>query len=206
MNIEPKRLIGSIITAVALMLCLGLGMIGVMVLGRGEDAIKEANRSNSESDQNSDCQFTGASEQLIVYQAPILAPSQRKAAVLGGETYPIIKQNNGFYLLQLADDDSGWANSQDGTTAGNCEDIPVDDTPLANFPTICTLAIPQEVALYSAPDLATSIGTVPAGTYLIELTTGGQYYVVLDATTSGWVAAADGQTAGACDALPVAPG
>jgi hypothetical protein len=188
--------------AVALMLCLGLGLVGVMVLGRDEDAIKAV----KEAEQDTDCQFTAASEQLIVYQAPIQAPSQRKAAVLGGETYPIIKQNDGYYLLQLAEGDSGWANSQDGTTEGDCEDIPIDDTPLADFPTVCAFTNPQEVALYSTPDLVNAMGTVSPGTYLIESTTGNQYYIGLDKNYSGWVAVADGQIAGDCASLPVAPG
>ncbi len=203
MGIQPRRLLGSVMAAVALMFCLGLGMIGVMMLGRGMDAIQEI---DAESNQQGECQFTGASEQLIVYQAPVPASSQQKAAVLGRETYPIISQNNGFYLLQFAGDDSGWANSQDGTTVGNCGDIPVDDTPLAEFPSVCTFTSAQEIALYSEPDLVNAVETVPAGTYLIESTTGDQHYIVVDETYSGWVAAAAGQIAGACDALPGAAG
>ena len=205
MNIQPRRLLASVITAVALMLCLGFGLIGVMVLGRGEDAIDEAS-SASESAQEGNCQFTAASEQLVVYQAPIQALSQRKAALLGGETYPVIQQNNDFFLLQLAEGDSGWANSLDGTTEGDCENIPTDETPLANFPRVCAFNNPQEVVLYSEPDLVNAVGTVPPGSYLIKSTTGSQYYIVLDRNTSGWVAGSDGQIAGACDALPVAPG
>ncbi len=188
--------------AVALMLCLGLGLVGVMVLGRGMDSIKAV----KVVEQNIDCQFTALSERLMVYQAPIQALSQQKVAVLGGETYPIIKQNNGYYLLQLADGDSGWVNSQDGTTEGDCKDIPIDATPLADFPTMCVFTNPQEVALYSKPDLVTVIGTAAPGSYLIESTTGNQYYIALDENYSGWVAVTDGQIAGACDSLPVAPG
>lgn len=188
--------------AAALMLCLGLGLAGVMVLGRGMDTIKAV----KEVEQNVDCQFTALSERLMVYQVPIQALSQQKVAVLGGETYPIIKQNKGYYLLQLADGDSGWVNSQDGTTEGDCGDIPIDTTPLAGFPTVCAFTNPQEVALYSKPDLVTVIGAASPGTYLIESTTGNQYYIVLDENYSGWVAVADGQTAGDCASLPVAPG
>ena len=188
--------------AVALMLCLGLGLVGVMVLGRGMDAIKEG----EEAKQVIACQFTAASEQLIVYQAPIQAPSQQKVAVLGGETYPIIKQNNGYYLLQLADGDSGWANGQEGTTVGDCEDIPIDETLLVDFPTVCTFTNLQEVTLYSQPDLVNAIGTASPGTYLIESTTGNQYYIALNENYSGWVAVANGQIAGDCASLPVALG
>jgi hypothetical protein len=66
MNDHLKGLMGSMIAAVGLMLCLGIGLVGVMVLGRGEEAIEEA---NSESEQETDCQFTAAGAQLIVYQA-----------------------------------------------------------------------------------------------------------------------------------------
>jgi hypothetical protein len=204
MNIQPRRLVGSVLAAVALMLCLGLGMFAVMMATRGGNAIK-AEKSGAEQ-QNVDCQFTAASERLIVYQAPIQALSQQKAAVLGGETYPIIKQNMGYYLLQLAEGDSGWANSQDGTTVGDCKNIPIDGTSLAGFPSLCLFTNSQEVTLYSKPDLINAIGTAPPGTYLIESTTGSQYYVALDENYSGWVAVADGQTAGDCGSLPVAPG
>jgi hypothetical protein len=202
MNIQPRRLVGSVMAAVALMLCLGLGLVGVMVLGRGMDPSKEVKVVG----QNVDCQFTALSERLIVYQAPIQAQSQQKVAVLGGETYPIIKQNNGYYLLQLAEGDSGWANSQDGTTEGDCGDIPIDNTPLADFPSMCVFTNLQEVALYSKPDLLNAIGTASPGSYLIESTTGNQYYIALDENYSGWVAVTDGQIAGDCDSLPVAPG
>jgi hypothetical protein len=203
MNDHLKGLMGSMMAAIGLMVCLGIGLIGVMVLGRGEEAIEEA---NSESEQDTDCQFTAAGAQLIVYQAPIKAQSQQKAAVIGGETYPIIKQNNGYYLLQLADDDSGWANGQDGTTDGDCEDVPIDETLLSEFPTVCVFNNPQEVNLYSEADLVNAIATVPPGMYLIESTTGNQYYIILDGNISGWVGAVGGQITGACEMLPVAPG
>jgi len=202
MNIQPGRLIVSFMATIALVLCLGLGLVGVMVLGRGEDAIEEG----KEAAQDTDCQFTTASELLIVYQAPSQDPSQQKAAVIGGETYPIVKQNSGYYLLQLADGDSGWAYSQDGTTEGNCDDIPSDDTLLVSFPNACTFTNLQEVALYSQPDLVNAIGTASPGTYLIESTTGNQYYIALDENYGGWVAVGNGQIAGDCASLPVAPG
>lgn len=202
MNIQPGRLAGSVLIAVALMLCLGLGLVGVMVLGRSMDTIKAV----KEAEQNIDCQFTALSERLVVYQAPIQAQSQQKVAVLGGEIYLIIIQNNGYYLLQLAEGDSGWANSQDGTTEGDCGNIPIDDTPLADFPSMCVFTNPQEVALYSKPDLVTVIGTAAPGSYLVESTTGNQYYIVLGNNNSGWVAVVDGQIAGACDSLPVVSG
>jgi hypothetical protein len=205
MDIQPRRLVESVMAAVALMLCLGLGLIGVLIAGRGADAIQEADSADSEA-QSANCQFAGVSEQLVVYQVPAPAPSQRKAVVLGGETYPIISQHNGFYLLQLADGDSGWVSSQDGTIGDNCGDIPVDDTPLADFPSVCALTNTQDITLYSEPDLINAVGTVPAGSYLVESTAGSQYYIVVDETYSGWVAASDGQIAGACDALPTAPG
>lgn len=202
MNIQPRRLVGSVLAAVVLILCLGLGVFTVMMAGRGGHAIK-AEKSGSEQ-QNVDCQFTAASGRLIVYQAPIQALSQQKAAMHGGGTYPIIKQNIGYYLLQLPNGDSGWANSQDGTTVGDCKNIPIDGTSLAGFPSLCLFTNPQEITLYNNPDLINAIGTAPPGTYLIKSTTGSQYYVALDENHSGWVAIADGQTAGDCDSLPVA--
>ena len=185
--------------AVALMLCLGLGLAGVLVLGRDEDAVKAV----KEVAQDTDCQFTAASERLIVTRLRS-RHSQQKFAVLGGENYPILKQNNGYYLLHLRQ--FGWANSQDGTSGGDCEDIPIDATPLADFPTMCVFTNPQEVVLYRKPDGVNAIGTVSPGSYVIESTTGNQYYIGLGENGGGWVAVADGQIAGDCDSLPVAPG
>lgn len=190
-------------TAAILVFCLGLGVVGMMLVGRGDEAIQDA---QSESEDGTDCGFTTDSEQLMVYQAPVRAQSQKKAVVLGGETYPIINQNNGYYLLQLAGQDSGWVSSEDGTTHGNCDNIPLDGTPLAGFPTVCAFTNSQDVALYSESDLFNAIGTVPPGTYLIESAGSGGYYIVLDEGYSGWVAAADGQIAGACQTLPGIPG
>ena len=199
MSPHPRSLVGSILTAIALMICLGSGVVVVLVVGRGDGAIQEA---NSAPDENGDCQFAAASAQLRIYQAPVEAPSQEKEVVLGGAAYPILKLNNGYYLLQLAGDDSGWANSADGTAQGSCKDIPRDDTPLADFPTVCAFTNAQEALLYSESDLINSIATVPPGTYLIESAGGSAYYIVADADHSGWVAAADGQIAGACQTLP----
>lgn len=202
-NIQPRHLARSIIIAVTLMFCLGMGVISIMLLGRGEGAIEEA---ESEPEENTACGFTVIPEQLMVYQAPIQAHSQEKAVVPGGETYPIIKQNTGYYLLQLTDDDSGWVNSQAGATQGDCNDIPLDETSLADFPTVCAFTNSQEVVLYSEPELVNSIGTVPSNTYLIESAAANGYYIVLNDQYSGWVAAADGEVVGACQTLPGTPG
>lgn len=196
MDIRFRSFAWSILSAVALMLCLGLAMLVMIVLFRGDDALEN---EEEETVQSTTCFFTGQAEQLILYHAPVSAPSQQKSSVLGHEAYPIIKQNRGYYLLQITDDITGWADSRVGAVEGNCEEMPIDETALSEFPTVCAFVSTDEVLLYSEAELINAIEVVPAGTQLVESVSSTGYYLVLGEDVSGWVAAADGQISGNCD-------
>jgi hypothetical protein len=94
----------SVVAAIALIFCLGLGILAMILVARGEDAIgnveSEAGASG-ESGEVTDCRFTGQFDPMLLYHAPVSAPSQHKTSVLGGEPYPIIRQNRGFYYATL---------------------------------------------------------------------------------------------------------
>jgi hypothetical protein len=205
MDIRLDGLVLSFVAAIALILCLGLAAIGVMLLGRGADAIEE--QANETSGDEATCHFTGLSAQLTLYHAPINALSQQKAAVPGSETYPVVGQNRGYYLLELPENDTGWARSEDGTIDENCENVPIDETPLSGFATVCAFINTAEVVLFGEAELINATGAVPPGEHLIESVSGDRYLVVLDESQGGWVAAIDGQVVGeACNSLAIAPG
>jgi hypothetical protein len=44
-------------------------------------------------------------------------------------------------------------------------------------------------------------GSVLPGSYLVDRINADRYYLILDAGVSGWVLAAGGQIAGACDSI-----
>lgn len=193
----------SVFAAIALMVGLGTTLFVTFVLFRGDDAIKE---DSDTAAQSTDCHFTAQAEQLVLYHAPISAPSQQKATLLGQELYPIIAQNRGYYLLQATEETTGWADSREGVVEGDCEEIPVDETALPEFPTVCTFTSTDEASLYSEAELLTPGETLRPGTHLVESASTESYYLVLDNGVGGWVAAADGQLGENCDSITVVQG
>jgi hypothetical protein len=197
-NIRLRNVFWSILAAIVLVICLGLGTTAMILLIRGEDAIEN---TESDSEEATACEFTSQIDPLYLYHAPVGAPSQQKTSVPGREGYPIIKQNRGYYLVQAGDDLTGWAYSRDGTVNGECDDIPVDETALIDFPTVCAFTNTGEVMMYSEADLTNPVGAVPPGTHLVEVINADRYYLIVSENISGWVIATDGQLSGACDAI-----
>ena len=195
MDIRPTTFLYSILTAIASVLGLAVVVMGALFLGRGESAMEGGNDNPAVTN----CLFAGTPAQLVLYHAPISAPSQEKVVVLGGEAFPIIAQNRGYYQLQLIDGSTGWVDSNLGALEGECDAIPVDETPLEEFP-ICTFATANEITLYNEAELVNAGGVAPPGTYVIESVSNDRYYIV-DEQTLGWVAGTDGQISGDCDTL-----
>ena len=208
-QIHINNFVWSVGAAIVLMLCLGLALVAMMLVGQGEDAIEnEDNAGQSvEAGEPTDCFFTANAERLIVYQAPIAAPSQQKTSVLGSERYAIIRENGDFYEVQVAED-TGWVHDDAGSRDGDCDNIPNDDTPITEFSTVCIFSNEAEVTLFTEVELVNTVGTAPPGNHLVEAinTDLNRYYVVMNDGFSGWVAPEGGTLAGVgCETLTASP-
>jgi hypothetical protein len=208
-QIHISNFVWSVAAAIVLMLCLGLALVAMMLVGQGEDAIEnEDNTGQSvEAGEPTDCFFTANTERLTIYLAPIAAPSQQKTTVLGSEQYAVIRENGDFYEVQVAED-TGWVIKDAGVDDGDCDDVPNDDTPITEFSTVCIFSNEADVTLFTEADLINAVGTAPSGNHLVEAvnTDLNRYYVVMNDGFSGWVAPEGGTIAGAgCEALTGTP-
>ncbi len=190
-DIRWRNVAWSILVAIAIVFCLGIMLAMMVVVFHGPD----------ENDgQSTGCIFTSSADQITLYDAPISAPSRQYTMLPGGEVaYPIVEQNRGYYLLQPADDLAGWVDSRTGVVDGDCDEIPVDETSLAEFPSVCAFITANDTVLYAESDLLTPLATLLPGAYLIEAIDGDRYYMVLDDGTGGWVLSLGGELSGNCD-------
>jgi hypothetical protein len=199
---EVMRFGYAVGAAFVIMVGLGAVLLIGMLLGRGKDAIEDG---ETESEAAAvDCQYSGVDEAITLYAAPFGAPRQQQGTLPFAQEYKVVKQHGDFYLVEIPDADPGWVYGPQGTLKGACDDIPQDDTPLNEFPTICTLQLAEESTVYGEPDLVNAVGTVAAGQYVVEGIQGDLYLLWVDPTLTGWVTQLGGQLFGACDAL-VAP-
>jgi hypothetical protein len=191
--------------ALAVGLTLGLGVILAV-------AILLANRAGNSGGgtgggtQSAPCQFIGSSATLIVYQAPVTDATQEKARLPGSNSYPVSQTHEEHVLIQMRDGRTAWADKRAGTLQGNCKNIPVDDTPLTAFPTLCTFTNTTGVPLYRDSVLTGAIGSVTPGTYPLIGINQTRYYLYLDANQGGWVLGSMGLIQGNCALLPARPG
>jgi hypothetical protein len=89
-----------------------------------------------------------------------------------------------------------------GMLSGACDTIPVDNTPLADFPTVCTLTSTSTIPFYSDSALTVSQNALAAGTYVVTSQTSRAYLVRIDHAFGGWVPSSAGSLSGACGTLP----
>lgn len=193
----------SVMAAVAIVIVLAVVLLVTMLLSRGGEIIEETVESAEEAEPT-DCTFTGLAGQLMVYQAPVAVPSQQQVTVLGSENYPIVSQRDDMYLIQFSDS-SGWVLGPEGTLQGDCEDIPRDDRPLSEFPTVCTVTTEAAKPLYSEIELVNEMQTLQPGTYVVDAIENDRYLVLLDDGIAGWILSGEGQLIGACDVLANPP-
>jgi hypothetical protein len=150
------------------------------------------------------CTFTGAPglDSIPLYHAPLTHPSQQKEQILPGASYPVVMKNGAHFYITLDHAYGGWVDRRSGLLSGPCDQIPVDTTPLAGYPTICLFTNPAVLQLYNEPVLSTLNGTLPAGHYVVVQRSTVSYRVLLDDTFSRWVSAGGGQLSASCTSLP----
>ncbi len=192
-------IVWSIIVAVLLVFTLAIVLLIAMVIGQGDDVIEDTPQDADVA--TTDCTYTALAAQLMVYQAPVAVPSQQKVSVLGSENYPVMSQRDAMYEIELAEEDTGWSLGPEGTLQGDCEEIPQNDTPLSDFPTVCAIRIEQSQPLYSELELVNEVQPLEPGTYVVDAINNDRYLLLLNDGIAGWVANTGGQLLGACDLL-----
>jgi hypothetical protein len=209
--VDPRLMLRSIVVAVGL--TIGLGVIFAIAILLVNRAGKDGSGTNSgtgsgtgSSPSNGPCQFAGASPMMTVYQAPITDATQQEARLSGSDLYPVSQTRGQYVLIQLRDGRTAWADKRAGTLEGNCKDVPVDDTPLTGFPTLCTFTNTTSVPLYDNSMLTGAIGSVAPGTYPLIGINQNRYYLYLDVNQGGWVLGSMGFVQGNCMTLPARPG
>lgn len=203
---SSRLMIKSIAIAFGMTFGLGLLFAAAILLANRDNDNNEDNGSSNGSNSTQACQFSAANTILTVYQAPVTDATQEKARLPGSEKYPVIKQRGQHLLIQLRDGRTVWADRREGRLEGKCSNIPVDDTALSAFPTLCIFTNTANISLYSSAALTTVIGTLPPGTYPLIGFNQDRYYLYLDANQGGWILGSAGQRQGNCVMLPARPG
>jgi hypothetical protein len=197
--VDTRLMLRSIVLAVGLTIGLGV-IIAIAIL-----LVNRPGKSGGGS-SSTPCQFTGTSAILTVYRAPVADATQEDARLPGSDPYLVTQTHGEYVLIQLRDGRTAWADERAGTLEGNCKNVPVDDTPLTAFPTLCTFTNTTSVPLYRDSALTGEIGSVEPGTYPLIGINQARYYLYLNANQGGWVLGAMGLIQGNCAMLPARPG
>ncbi len=213
-TVRPALLARSVIGAILIALVLGLTFAAAIMISNHAKTKDDTPPATSEGGSPAQgattaagpCTFSGVPATVSLYYAPISDATQFKVTVPGNQPYPVIQQHGDHVLLQINTQDTAWADRSVGTFSGNCENVPVDQTPIGAYPTVCSLTSPTETLLYNDPTFTTAIGTVPSGSHAVTAFTGGSYYLWLDDTYAGWVSGAGSTISGSCSNLPAKPG
>lgn len=154
-----------------------------------------------EARQEPECTFTPASDTAI-YAAPLTHATQQQGTVPAGYAFTVLMEAGEHYYIALEDGYGGWVDRRSGTLAGTCDRVPLDDTPLWRFPSVCALTSDAALPLYGDATLTDARDTLPAGRYYAVQQAPGSFYVMIDHAYGGWVANAGLITTPACARLP----
>jgi hypothetical protein len=154
------------------------------------------------ADAQAACTFTPTAEGAKLYHAPLTDPAQEKSALVVGQGYLVQRAHTEHFYITLDGINGGWVDRRSGVLSGDCDAVPVDNTSLADFPTVCTLTSINAIPFYVDSALTQSQNALAAGTYIVTQQTVSAYHVRLDHAFGGWVPVSAGTLNGACDALP----
>jgi hypothetical protein len=150
---------------------------------------------------NSGCRFVNATEGAAVYSQPVLADSLIFRTIDRGDVNAANRLREPFVFI-LFDDDGGWALLRDGILEGECDDLPVDDTPLADEPETLTAIVLDGAQAWTTPGVKTgetpidapagALAEIIAGPLQAPITIGGDvsadwYLIHVGQDTLGWV-------------------
>ena len=152
------------------------------------------------------CTFSTRLDNAALYAAPFSDITQQIGTLQPDVAYPVLASSGMHFRIQFDDATTGWADRRAGGISGDCDAIPVDDTPLTGYATLCTLTVAFDTPTYRDAALTVPEGALfPGIAYPVVRVNDGSLYLTLDTARGIWAAADAGTLSGACDDLPYGP-
>ncbi len=142
------------------------------------------------------------------FSQPVTDPAFQVASVQGGLSYQVLRSAQQHFLVKYTIGGEGvWLDRRSGYIEGNCLNIPVDETPLTDYDSLCFFSSANEVTIYTDATLEaikTPIGNLPPNReVLVTAQQGDAYFLHFDHAMGGWVAKNSGTVRGNCENLSI---
>lgn len=142
------------------------------------------------------------------FSQPVTDPAFQVASVQGGLSYQVLRSAQQHFLVQYTVGGDGvWLDRRSGYIEGNCLNIPVDETPLTDYDSLCFFSSSTEVSVYNDASLSTiktPLGNLPPNReVLVTVQDEDAYFLHFDHAMGGWVAKNSGVVRGDCENLSV---
>jgi hypothetical protein len=135
------------------------------------------------------CQFVIVTDQAPLYNAPLPHISQQTGVLARNAVYPVLQTTpvylDSLVLLSGTERGDAWALRRHGELKGDCARVPIDETPVAAYPAVCTFTIAA-----SANDVSRTLPVIGFEN--------GAYLLWLDHARSEWADSDTGKLGGAC--------
>lgn len=187
---------------------IGVGVLiiaGVAAVFMLSDSSDDDETPSSTLESTGTCELVANDPDTPVYAAPLSDPSQLLTTIQPGIVYIPTQQRGTHFLVAYTDAESGWVDRRSVSTSGDCDALPQDTRPLAEYGTLCVLTSSETLPTYTEPALVRAgDATLTADTvYLVLRRSSTGYGVMLDSGATVWVDANRAQITGACDGLPL---
>ena len=149
------------------------------------------------------CKYTNTTPQDIpIYSAPFSA-EMLEMDILGDSiqlTVTKMRETHAFVIIR--GNYGGWVERDLGVLTGDC-DLPLDESPLTDFPTICFFRPTEQTTLYADTVLQSVVQSIkPTESYVIIGQTESVYQIRISSLIGGYVDKTKGLASGACGLIP----
>lgn len=152
------------------------------------------------------CRFTNTTPQTIpIYSAPFSAELLEIDGLADSQQLTVSKRRNTHVFVTIRGNYGGWIELDFGVLSGDCEQVPVDETPLTSFSTVCFFRPTEQTTLYRDITLQTPVQSLePEESYVIIAQTDEVYQIRISSLIGGYADKTKGLTRGACGLVPMA--
>ena len=150
------------------------------------------------------CTYTNTTPREIpIYSAPFSA--EILEIDLLGDSFQLtvtkIRETHVFVTIQ--GNYGGWVERNLGALTGDC-DLPLDETPLTNFATVCFFPPTEQTTLYADSTLQNVVQSLqPTQSYVIIGQTENAYQIRISSLIGGYADKSKGVSNGACGLVPI---
>lgn len=154
------------------------------------------------------CRFTNTTPQDIpIYSAPVSAELVEIDLMADSLQLTVTKIRNTHVFVRIRSNYGGWVDRDFGVLTGNCDDIPLDETPLSEFSTLCLYRPTERTTLYADSELTQPRDSLQTdGVYVITGQTQTAYTIYISELITGYADKSKGLARGACGLLPMVEG